>query len=108
MSSLKELQKMVHELSVKNGWDKQSPEQIFLLFTEEIGELASAIRGKIKLELETKESQEKNSIEPKMVDLEQELADVFGYVLDIANHFNIDLEKSFLKVYNKNLNREWK
>lgn len=53
----------------------------FTWFIEEIGELADAL---IKMNKEM---------------LEEELADVFAWLLSIANLLNIDLEKVFKKKY---------
>ena len=42
--SLTELQEHLDKTCRENGWDKNSVTQVFLLFSEEIGELAKAIR----------------------------------------------------------------
>ncbi|HEC96105.1 MAG TPA: nucleotide pyrophosphohydrolase [Euryarchaeota archaeon] len=51
----------------------------FRWFVEEIGELAKAIRGE--------------------GDLEEEIADVFAWLLSIANLLGIDVERAFMKKY---------
>jgi len=53
----------------------------FTWFTEEVGELADAL---IKMDRSA---------------LESELADVFAWLLSIANLLGIDLEKAFMKKY---------
>jgi NTP pyrophosphatase (non-canonical NTP hydrolase) len=71
----------------------------FLLFTEEIGELAKAIRKTQGL------YQEKARQKP--VELEEEFADVLSYLLDLANYFQVDLEKAFREKEQINSARIW-
>ena len=97
---LKDFQRYVKLLAEERGWDKNDPLEIFLLFSEEIGELAKAIRNKIKLYYEPGKK-----IKPN--ELEYEFADVFSYLLDLANQFDIDLEKAFRAKEEKNLKRVW-
>jgi NTP pyrophosphatase (non-canonical NTP hydrolase) len=55
-----------------------------VLFIQEIGELAKAMRKAAKLY----EKQAK----PRDISLEEEFADVLSYLLDLANYFQVDLE----------------
>ncbi len=56
-------------------------ERTFLWFVEEVGELSEALRkGKKK-------------------DMEEELADVFAWLVSLANLAGVDLEKAALKKY---------
>ncbi len=91
--SLRDLQKRVQSLCKKKGWDKLSDEKTFILLVEEVGELAKAIRK------ENNFLGEKTSV--SRANLEEELADVLSYLADIANRFNIDLEKAYLDKENK-------
>ena len=97
---IKDFQEYVKLLAKERGWDKNNPLEIFLLFSEEIGELAKAIRNKIKLYHEPGKKVAPN-------ELADEFADVFSYLLDLANQFDIDLEKSFRAKEEKNLKRIW-
>lgn len=54
----------------------------FAWFVEEVGELANALLAN-----------DRNNIE-------EEIADVFAWLLSVANLLNIDVEKAFLKKYN--------
>ncbi len=97
---LKDFQEYIKTLAEERGWDKNNPLEIFLLFSEEIGELAKAIRNKMKLYHETGKKVKPN-------ELEYEFADVFSYLLDLANQFDIDLEKAFREKEEENKKRVW-
>src|SRR5215469_2149632 len=85
--TLPELQQYMDEICKERGWTKDSYAEKFLLFTEEVGELAKAIRKTQGL------YQEK--ARQKHVELEEEFADVLSYLLDLANCFQVDLEAAF-------------
>ena len=77
---LREAQRLIRE----KYYERDSTRGLYATFTwfiEEIGELADAI---IKMNKSA---------------LEEELADVFAWLLSIANLLNIDLEDSFRKKY---------
>jgi NTP pyrophosphatase (non-canonical NTP hydrolase) len=69
-----------------------------MLFLEECGEMPKAAR-----KLENMHT-DKNS---KEHDLGLEIADVFIYLLDICNRYNIDLEKAFRDKEKINKQRTW-
>ena len=98
--TLKDLQEYQEELCKERGWDKSTDLETFLLFTEEVGELAKAIRN--RKELYTEKGKKKDDFE-----LEGEFADVLGYLLELANKFGIDLEDAFRKKEAYNANRQW-
>lgn len=98
--TLPELQKYVGDVCQERGWDKASDLETFLLFTEEVGELAKAIRNQRQLFQESKKP-----IAPE--EIAHEMADVLSYVLDLANRFEVDLEKAFLAKEAINANRYW-
>jgi len=54
----------------------------FIWLVEEVGELSEAVRKKDR------------------VSTQEELADVFAWLLSLANVLNIDLSKSFMEKYN--------
>ena len=99
--SLKELQEYMKQLCEKRNWDQISHLEKFLLFSEEVGELAKAIREFLSIGVEKK----KNKKEKK--DLKEEFADVLNYFLDLANGFDIDLQEAFLLKDRKNMKRMW-
>lgn len=101
-NDLNEFQNYIKELCIERGWDKNSPSQLFLLLTEEIGEVAKAIRNHTSLHTQKIQNKDKTKAE-----LASELADVLNYVLDISNHFEIDLAQAFRDKNTENENREW-
>jgi len=79
---LREAQRLIKE----KYYERDSTRGLYATFTwfiEEIGELADAI---IKMNRDS---------------LEEELADVFAWLLSIANLLNIDLEEAFKKKYSR-------
>ncbi len=100
--SLKDLQQYQTDLCKERGWDDSDELEVFLLFSEEIGELAKAIRNKKKLYVE-KGKERPNAQQ----ELEREFADVLGYLLELANHFDVDLEEAFKEKEAYNLRRDW-
>lgn len=97
--TLPELQAYIKEICKERGWNKNTDLEIFLLFAEEVGELAKAIRKHQGL-YEEKAKDNKTH-------LEEEFADVFSYLLDLANYFNVDLEKAFRDKDKINSSRKW-
>ncbi len=98
--TLADFQAHIKAVCAERGWDKNTYSEIFLLFTEEVGELAKAIRNESKLHAQA---------EPKKrFELEEEFADVFNYLLDLANYFNVDLEAAYRKKHEHNQTRNWK
>ena len=97
--TLPELQQYLDEICKERGWTKDTYAEKFLLFTEEVGELAKAIRKTQGL------YQEK--ARQKRLELEEEFADVLSYLLDLANYFQVDLEKAFREKEQVNAARTW-
>lgn len=97
--TLPELQQYLDAICKERGWTEDSYAEKFLLFTEEVGELAKAIRNTRGLYQEKAKHQK--------VELEEEFADVLSYLLDLANFFEVDLEKAFHEKERINANRTW-
>src|SRR5436305_13938249 len=85
--TLKELQSYLAMVCEERGWTKDSPSEKFVLFIEEVGELAKAMRKAAGLYEE--------QAKPRDISLEEEFADVLSYFLDLANSFHVDLEHAF-------------
>ncbi len=69
-----------------------------MYLSEEVGESAKAARQLLNSRVD------KNS---EKYELGHELADVLSYVLDIANRFDIDLEKTYWEKEEINKKRTW-
>jgi NTP pyrophosphatase (non-canonical NTP hydrolase) len=97
--TLKELQYYLVEVCQERGWTKDTPAEKFVLFIEEVGELAKAMRKEAGLYEERAKQRE--------MSLEEEFADVLSYLLDLANCFHVDLEKAFRAKEQLNQSRKW-
>mgnify|MGYP005642439657 FL=1 len=69
------------------GWDKVNVDTVWLLLTEEVGELASAIRQY------KKKFKKMNLKKERGTDVMMEMGDVFSYLFQLAHMLNIDLDK---------------
>lgn len=97
--TLRDLQVYAQAFCEEKGFDKDTSLKDFLLFSEEVGELAKCIRNVEGIRVE---KTKQNSVE-----LEGEFADVFHYLLNLANKYHIDLEKAFREKAVKNQARKW-
>lgn len=102
--TLADYQAYMLQICEERGWGKNTSTELFLLFAEEVGELAKAIRNMEGLYQEEAKAKKIN----KRANLEEEFADVLGYVFDLANHFEVDLEKAFRDKEALNEQRDWK
>lgn len=96
--TLQDFQRYIEDMVVERGFEDETIEQLFMLLMEEVGEMARAAR---------KLSGVKMADDTKRANLEEEVADVFIYLLDICNKFDIDLEHAFRIKEEKNKKRGW-
>jgi len=82
--ALKAFQEYYRRVAVQRGYNTEGPKDCLLLMVEEVGELARALRKREKLVRH-------GSFEG--LDEAQELADVFLYVVHMANVLDVDLSK---------------
>lgn len=99
-TTLKDLQKYVNDMIEIRGFSKETPQDVMLLLTEEVGELAKEIRKSRKYYLDTNKNNE--------LDVEGEIADVFIYILSMCRVMNVNLLEAFKNKESKNCKREWK
>lgn len=100
-SSLYEIQTYIKEIIDIRGFGNQNIEQTMLLLTEEVGELAKAIR---------KDATTMSSDKSKLYNydsIESEVADVFIVLTSICNKLNIDMFKALEEKEKINTNRNW-
>lgn len=98
-SNIKTIQKYITKMMETNNFNN-TPLELFCYLTEEVGELAKEIRKKENnMDLDVKKVYDSN--------LEDEIADVFIYLLALCNSYNIDLFEAFIKKESTNLNRTW-
>lgn len=97
--TLPQLQAYMATVCQERGWTQDNDAEKFLLFTEEVGELAKAIRKARGLYTE--------AARPNIFALEEEFADVLSYLLDLANAFGVDLEGAFRAKEAVNATRTW-
>ena len=79
------------QLCEMKGWNRAPINTVWLLLTEEIGELASAIRQY------TKVYQKTNLMKERGTDVQMEMGDVFSYLFQLASMLNIDLDEMWYK-----------
>jgi NTP pyrophosphatase (non-canonical NTP hydrolase) len=96
--TLRDFQNYIAEMVKERGFEKETIPEIFMLFLEECGEMAKAARKTQNIHTD------KNS---EQFHLDHEIVDVFTYLLDICNHFDIDLEKAFREKEEINKKRAW-
>ena len=85
------------------GWDRVNIDKVWLLLSEEFGELASAIRQHQRTFQKTGLKKDRGT------DVTMELGDVFSYLFQLAHMLDIDLDemwelhknKMVTKIYNK-------
>ncbi|OGZ08277.1 MAG: RS21-C6 protein [Candidatus Lloydbacteria bacterium RIFCSPHIGHO2_02_FULL_54_17] len=98
--TLADLQDHIAKVCAERGWDKNTHTEKFLLFVEEVGELAKEIRNTTGLHAKKPEGEAHQA-------LEAEFADTLNYLLDLANTFNVDLETAYREKHRVNETRKW-
>lgn len=97
--TLRDYQTYIAQVCQERGWTKDGPEVKFVLFIEEVGELAKAMRKRAGLYEEQARQRD--------LSLEEEFADVLSYLLDLANAYQVDLEQAFREKEAINQKRTW-
>lgn len=111
-ATVTEWQAYMATMVAARGWDKASDLEIFLLFSEEVGEFAKAFRRYRRLFAERVSEDRAADLEsvdlrPAREEMAEELADVFSYLLDLAGRLEIDLEAAFVAKERINRHRDW-
>ena len=96
-----QIQEYIRKVIELRGFSEQSIEKTMLLLTEEVGELAKAIR-------KDKTSMAIDKLKINNYDtIESEVADVFIVLCSICNKLNIDLFSSLKEKEKENITRKW-
>ena len=95
--ALADFQKLIKQLVVERGYNEETVPEVLMLLTEEVGELAKAIR-KLNGQVTHQDS--------KVHQAGEELADCLWLLIDIANRLDIDLERAFRDKELKNQGRK--
>lgn len=90
---LAECQAYIAALIEERGWEK-NPEAVFVRFTEEVGELA-------------KEMRKRRGLGVTQPNAAGEIADVFFYLCDLANHLGVDMSSAVHEKLKENETRTW-
>ena len=96
MSDLNDYKSKVMNMCKYKGWDTCSIEKVWLLLTEEIGELAGSIRRN-----------NNHFKDRKKIKVEDELGDVFSYLFQLAGILDIDLNQMWISNQNKSLKKKY-
>lgn len=101
-NSLREVQKYIENMNEVRGFNNESIGERMLLLTEEIGELAKAIR-KNSSNMYTDINKQYN-----YDTIESEVADCFYVLVSVASYLNIDVFNCLKDKEKENINRVWK
>ncbi len=88
---LNQIQKLKSEFEKDRGWDKFPASQVFTHLIEELGEISRYITVE-----EGYKAIGLGHDAPKDTELRREFAQSFSLFIQLANHFNIDLESALL------------
>ena len=99
-SSIIDLQKYVNDMIKVRGFENETPKDIMILLTEEIGELAKEVRKLSGIKMDINKEHKTGASE--------EIADVFIYILSMCKVLDIDLLEAFKNKEKINLKRTWK
>ena len=88
---LNQIQKLKSEFEKARGWDKFPASQVFTHLIEELGEISRYITVE-----EGYKAIGLGHEPPKETELRREFAQSFSLFIQLANHFNIDLESAVL------------
>lgn len=101
-NTLSEVQTYIEKVLELRGFSSQSVQDKVLLLTEELGELAKAIRKYSPNAFVDHQRLENYDT------IESEIADVFIVLVSVANKLNINIFECLKEKEQKNINRVWK
>ena len=96
--TLRDFQEYERNLEEVRGFSSQTVLQKCIMLGEDVGELFKAIRKKEGAKIDR---------DSEFKEIPYELADVFVFILSIANLYDIDLEQAFRNKEEVNKKRRW-
>lgn len=99
-SSIKDIQEYANKMIEERGFEDETPQDILMLLTEELGELAKEVRKSTSVKIDVNKTKRESHIE--------EIADIFNYLLAMCRATNVDLFEAFKKKEEINMKRTWK
>lgn len=101
-STLPDIQTYVKKVLQIRGFENQNVKDKLLLLSEEVGELAKAVRKNSSgASVDLKKLENYDSVE-------SEIADVLIVLISVANILDVDIFKSLKEKEQININRKWK
>lgn len=101
-NTLKEVQNYIENMNKVRGFNNDTIQDRMLLLTEEIGELAKAIRKTSKnMHIDINKEYNYDTVE-------SEIADCFYVLLSVASYLNIDVFQALKDKEKENIHRVWK
>jgi NTP pyrophosphatase (non-canonical NTP hydrolase) len=98
LESLKQIQAYIWQMNIDRGFNLEDLSKKMLMLTEEVGEIARAIRKLSGLKFDASTAQS---------DLAEEIADVFIVLLGLASVAKIDVAEAVKLKEVKNKKRSW-
>lgn len=98
LDALKRIQAYVWQMNIDRGFNIEDPSKKMLMLTEEVGEVAKAVRKISGLKFDKSTSQS---------DLAEEIADVFIVLLGLASRTDVDVAEAVKLKEEKNSKRSW-
>lgn len=95
---IRELQAYIWQKNIDRGFSEESAERKMLILTEEVGELAKAVRQHIGMGFSETTSKSEAA---------EELADVLIITLGLASTLKIDIFDALVQKEEKNSKRNW-
>jgi NTP pyrophosphatase (non-canonical NTP hydrolase) len=96
--NITELQKYIWQKNIERGFSRETAERKMLMLTEEVGELAKAVRQHIGMGFSSTTSRS---------NISEEIADVLIILLGLASTVDIDVFDAITQKESKNANRKW-
>jgi len=98
-STLADIQTYIAEMVKQRGFDQHTLDDNFIMLTEEVGELAKALRPVRGVSV---------ADDSKMTEVEHEVADVLWMLVCVCNKLDIDLNLALRSKEQKNMHRTWR